>query len=226
MSNLSEVNGFYHFVVYVNAHQGSFPEYSCKSFMWLCANEISEVSDIDTFVENWHKSNSKLPLYRFLGISKDEYALFVKDPDSLHRMIDLRKPQGRVTAFYVASPTHVFFSLAFCSPEDVKIGKFSRKEGRSKAIERFYGFGKEGVMRIAIDKSQTELSPFDLISLEIRAIINKQSVQEVKVGYETKYDDGRYVLISSPNVEVTGTIKIPNWLINPDNEIKKTVKGE
>ena len=38
---------------------------------------------IENYIEDWHKSNSKLRIYEYLGLSQEEYFAWLKDPNSL-----------------------------------------------------------------------------------------------------------------------------------------------
>lgn len=39
--------------------------------------------DIDYFVDIWHKKPANKEIYQFLGMSKEEYSLWLRDPDTL-----------------------------------------------------------------------------------------------------------------------------------------------
>jgi hypothetical protein len=54
------------------------------------AGEVT-IDEIDDFVDDWHDNPGDLPLYEHLGFTKDEYALWLKSPDSLPLILSSRK---------------------------------------------------------------------------------------------------------------------------------------
>lgn len=55
-----------------------------KSFVELCLEGDALMDEIDDYVAEWHRSSSKLSdIHQFLGMTRDEYALWVSEPDSL-----------------------------------------------------------------------------------------------------------------------------------------------
>ena len=48
-------------------------------------------SEIDNYIERWHHSKEGIAIDTFLGMTSDEYALFVRDPDALASIIDARR---------------------------------------------------------------------------------------------------------------------------------------
>jgi hypothetical protein len=49
------------------------------------------IDEIDDFVDGWHDDPRNLPLYEHLGFTKDEYALWLRSPDSLQLILNSRK---------------------------------------------------------------------------------------------------------------------------------------
>jgi hypothetical protein len=47
--------------------------------------------DIDDFVDAWHERPGKQELYEFLGMTEEEYSLWVRDPDALPRIAHARR---------------------------------------------------------------------------------------------------------------------------------------
>jgi hypothetical protein len=60
------------------------------SFVELCLSGEALPDEIDEFVEHWH-NHPEGSLHDFLGMKKSEYALWVKDPDALARIIKARR---------------------------------------------------------------------------------------------------------------------------------------
>lgn len=49
-------------------------------FVEACMKGESKPEDIDDWVEDWHKNQSKLPLHEWLGLTLTEYMEFVTTP--------------------------------------------------------------------------------------------------------------------------------------------------
>ncbi len=47
--------------------------------------------DIDDWVEQWHKGQSRLELHEYLGMTLEEYSNWVLAPDALQHIIATRK---------------------------------------------------------------------------------------------------------------------------------------
>jgi hypothetical protein len=60
------------------------------SFIDLAVAGKVPLDNIDEFVEAWHKKPGKKSLHHFLGLSKAEYSLWVRDPDSLSCIVKAR----------------------------------------------------------------------------------------------------------------------------------------
>jgi len=45
------------------------------------------LSQIDDFVDQWHDSDDDRPIEEFLGLTLEEYAAWVEDPQSLGRLL-------------------------------------------------------------------------------------------------------------------------------------------
>jgi hypothetical protein len=48
-------------------------------------------SDIDNHVDRWHEGEVEMPLHDYLGLTWDEYALWVEQPRSLRLIIAARE---------------------------------------------------------------------------------------------------------------------------------------
>ncbi|MCW7469597.1 hypothetical protein [Leptospira kanakyensis] len=68
-----------------------------KTFIDLCLAGERFIDEIDDFIDEWHDSESEQSLSEFLGMTKDEYALWVEKPGILSYIIHARK--HRVSLF-------------------------------------------------------------------------------------------------------------------------------
>jgi hypothetical protein len=61
------------------------------NFIQGCIEGSVDISTINDFIETWYKSNRKVDLYKFLGLTKEEYKLWLEYPHSLTLIIKNRK---------------------------------------------------------------------------------------------------------------------------------------
>ena len=61
------------------------------NFITSCIQGFCLIEDIDDFVDNWHDSDSELQLYEYLGMTHDEYKLWLEKPESLKFIIFSKK---------------------------------------------------------------------------------------------------------------------------------------
>ena len=69
-----------------------------SNFIEKCISGEVKYQEINDFIEVWHKSKSKSkPIYEFLGMTYEEYVMWVKNPDSLLSIINDRDLDGSIT---------------------------------------------------------------------------------------------------------------------------------
>jgi hypothetical protein len=64
---------------------------SSESFVSLAISGHATADQIDDYVDRWHSEPGNLSLHEFLGMSRDEYALWVRSPDMLGAILTSRK---------------------------------------------------------------------------------------------------------------------------------------
>jgi hypothetical protein len=64
---------------------------SSESFVSLAMSGYATADQIDHYVDRWHSEPGNLSLHEFLGMSRDEYALWVRSPDMLGAILTSRK---------------------------------------------------------------------------------------------------------------------------------------
>lgn len=52
--------------------------------------EVS-ADDIDDYVDAWHAGTTDTPIYQFLGLSKEEYTQWLRDPGALTQIAQSRR---------------------------------------------------------------------------------------------------------------------------------------
>lgn len=62
-----------------------------SNFIAMCVAGDAMPEDIDEFVGKWHEGDSEVPIYEYLGMTRDEYLSWVKDPNALSRIVRTRE---------------------------------------------------------------------------------------------------------------------------------------
>lgn len=58
-----------------------------KTFLELVLTGEAQGEDIEDFVDHWHEGETACSLTEFLGMSDDEYALWVEQPATLELVV-------------------------------------------------------------------------------------------------------------------------------------------
>ena len=61
-----------------------------SDFITMCLSGEAHPEEIDEFVNQWHDSGSDLPIHEYLGMTRDEYLSWVRDPDVLPDIVRAR----------------------------------------------------------------------------------------------------------------------------------------
>ena len=61
------------------------------TFIELCLAGRAQPEDIDDFVDAWHEGDSALELHEALGLTWDEYAQWVAQPDILPSILETHR---------------------------------------------------------------------------------------------------------------------------------------
>ncbi|KHE92678.1 MAG: hypothetical protein SCABRO_01568 [Candidatus Scalindua brodae] len=62
-----------------------------KSFIELCLEGLADLTEIDEFIEEWHSSKEDIPIYEYLGMKRNEYAIWVERPEALRFILFSRQ---------------------------------------------------------------------------------------------------------------------------------------
>lgn len=61
------------------------------SFIDQCLAGGANEDAIDDFVDRWHEGGSGVPLWRFLGMTREEYGLWVENGDLLPAIVEAHR---------------------------------------------------------------------------------------------------------------------------------------
>jgi hypothetical protein len=62
-----------------------------SNFITDCINGDALLSDIDDYISMWHNGDSTITLHDFLGMTRKEYALYLKNDIYLASIVSSRK---------------------------------------------------------------------------------------------------------------------------------------
>lgn len=64
---------------------------SSATFVDDALTGMAGITDIDSYVDSWHYGETELPLHEFLGMTWDEYRLWVEKPNTLRFILSARR---------------------------------------------------------------------------------------------------------------------------------------
>jgi hypothetical protein len=62
-----------------------------RTFVELCLAGEAFLDEIDDYVDEWHDADTTKKIWRFLGMTRDEYALWVEQPEFLRVIVDAHR---------------------------------------------------------------------------------------------------------------------------------------
>jgi hypothetical protein len=87
--------------------------------MYLNGKVLDE--DIDDYVAQWHSNPGNQELYEFLGLTRDEYSLWLRDPDVLPYIALARRDHKPLTEVIASAVKEI--PMAARSSDAVKISR-------------------------------------------------------------------------------------------------------
>jgi hypothetical protein len=67
-----------------------------SNFILNCINGDALLSEIDDYIDLWHDSDTEMSLHKFLGMTKEEYALYVEDEQYLATIVTARREKSNI----------------------------------------------------------------------------------------------------------------------------------
>ena len=64
---------------------------SDKTFLERYMNGEVLAEDIDDFVDAWHQNSGEKEIFEYLGMTRDEYSIWLRDPDVLPHIARARR---------------------------------------------------------------------------------------------------------------------------------------
>lgn len=91
-----------------------------NSFIDLCTNGELLPDDIDDFIDEWHESNSDKELYKYLGMTHQEYKMWIHDSEFLPFIITSRIQNRSIDAI-INDQYDLPMAARADSPENAKL---------------------------------------------------------------------------------------------------------
>ena len=99
-----------------------------RTFVDLCLEGEVLAEEIDDFVDMWHEGSSGQTIYAFLGLTREEYGLWVEKPSSIYFILEARKRGRHLSDYRRGSDFRIAARAA--SAEDVEdLLEWLRKPG-------------------------------------------------------------------------------------------------
>jgi hypothetical protein len=95
-----------------------------SNFVQLCLDGNALLEEIYDFVDEWHENPRGEELHKYLGMTKEEYALWVQVPDLLSYIIKARRDNATLTR--AVTTAYEDFRLAARSNEESKVMQLQR----------------------------------------------------------------------------------------------------
>lgn len=95
-----------------------------KSFIELSLEGRVMLDEIDNYIDAWHDDPENQPLYKYLGMKKSEYSLWLRDPDTLAYIVKARHDE--VPLVNVVNDNYEQSRMAARSDNTVKIKRLKK----------------------------------------------------------------------------------------------------
>ncbi|MBP6740189.1 MAG: hypothetical protein KA146_09360 [Leptospiraceae bacterium] len=100
------------------------------NFITLCILGFNLIDDIDDFIDKWHESESSLTLHEYLGMTHDEYKLWLEKPESLKFIIFSKKNNTPIKTALQNFSTTQLAARASSNKEALEIIEWLKKTNR------------------------------------------------------------------------------------------------
>lgn len=88
------------------------------------------LDDVDDYVDEWHESSTGESLAEHLGMARNEYALWVEQPDSLRLIVAAREEEQPVEEFVAAADPLAIAARGVSAADARTVVEWLRATGR------------------------------------------------------------------------------------------------
>jgi hypothetical protein len=87
-------------------------------------------TDIDDYIERWHNEEGDAQIEDVLGMSTEDYSLFVEEPRSLRFILAAHESNESVTELFAKADDHVIAARGLDAADARKVRDWLRETGR------------------------------------------------------------------------------------------------
>lgn len=103
---------------------------SSLKFMDACIEGEALLEDIDDYIDEWHESDSQEEIYEFLGMTFDEYAIWVENDSMLKTIFYSREIGQSITDLIQENDVQKLVARAATPEEAAQVREWLKKTGR------------------------------------------------------------------------------------------------
>ena len=97
----------------------------------LLSGEECELSRIDDEIDAWHEADTTIPLHEWLGLTADEYQLYVEKPASIRIILAARHQNRSLEELLAAKDATSLIAARGASPAEVtELRRWLKATGR------------------------------------------------------------------------------------------------
>lgn len=100
------------------------------NFVDLCMRGEALADEIDNYVDVWHEGGTGVSLPEFLGLTRDEYALWVERPEALNFVLDTRRRNRSLEDVHSTSEAYELAVLSLAPQEAESLVGWLKQTGR------------------------------------------------------------------------------------------------
>ena len=89
------------------------------NFVTACINADALLEEIDDYILQWHEADTNLPVYDYLGMTEEEYLLWLED-DSYLRYVILAHKENRAISDVLSDYLSPRLAARTDSPDEVQ----------------------------------------------------------------------------------------------------------
>lgn len=88
-----------------------------KTFIDLCLEGDADLTEIDDYVEAWHNSDEDIEIHTFLGMTLEEYFLWVENPNAIRMILFAKRYDFDIDA--IGDQTDCQFAARSDAPKEI-----------------------------------------------------------------------------------------------------------
>ena len=95
------------------------------------SGEECDLTRIDDEIDAWHEADTTMPLHEWLGLTPDEYQLYVEKPASIHIILAARHQNRSLRELLAAKDATSLIAARGASPaEETELRRWLKATGR------------------------------------------------------------------------------------------------